>query len=172
MSSLKMGVIATAICAGAFVHVATAQQAPTQPKQQKMMPAGPTSAAVMKEIEQTLGFMPQWLRAVPEAQLPAFWEMLKFQMNPNTALDLKTKELVGLAVAAQIPCHYCVQFHTEAARRNGATDQQIREAVGMASTTRMASTMLNGTQIDEAQFRRDTQRMLKMDNKKPQAASR
>jgi AhpD family alkylhydroperoxidase len=99
--------------------------------------------------------------------------MKTFQMNPNTALDNKTKELIGLAVASQIPCQYCIYFHTEAARANGASEQQIREAVGMSAVVRMASTVINGTQVDNVQFRKDVQRMFKEGGKKPpQAAQR
>ena len=70
------------------------------------------------------------------------------------------KELIGLAVAAQIPCSYCIYFHTEAARLNGATDEQIAEAVAMAAITRHWSTVLNGMQVDEAAFRADTDEVL------------
>jgi AhpD family alkylhydroperoxidase len=118
--------------------------------------------ATMKDIETTLGFVPQWLKSVPASMLPAFWMELKsFQMSSETKLDQKTKELIGLAVAAQIPCEYCVAFHTESARMNGATDQEIQEAVGMAALTREASTLLNGMQIDKTQFRRDLDRMIR-----------
>ena len=70
------------------------------------------------------------------------------QLNPDTALDGKTKELMGLAVAAQIPCSYCVYFHTAAAKANGATDEEIKEAVAMAAIVRHWSTVLNGMQVD------------------------
>jgi len=118
--------------------------------------------ATLKDVESTMGFVPQWIKSVPPSMLPAFWMQLKsFQMSPDTKLDMKSKELIGLAVAAQIPCEYCVIFHTEAARMNGATDQEIQEAVAMAAITREASTLLNGLQIDKAQFRRDLDRMVR-----------
>jgi AhpD family alkylhydroperoxidase len=90
-------------------------------------------------------------------------------MNPNTALDVKTKELIGLAVAAQIPCEYCVYFHTAAARKNGATDQEIKEAIGMSSVTRMGSTILNGSQLDRMAFRKEADRMIQGDKVRSQA---
>jgi AhpD family alkylhydroperoxidase len=67
---------------------------------------------------------------------------------------------VGLAVASQIPCHFCVIGHTEFAKLNGATDAEITEAIAMASLTRTMSTLLNGLQIDEAQYRRDIHRLV------------
>lgn len=75
-------------------------------------------------------------------------------VNPKTALNGKTKELLGLAVAAQIPCQYCIYFHTEAAKLNGASDEEIKEAVAMAAIVRHWSTMLNGSQVDLATFKK------------------
>ena len=82
------------------------------------------------------------------------------QLNPATPLDGKSKELIGLAVASQIPCTYCIAFHTEAAKLNGATDQEIREAVAMAAITRHWSTILNGSLTDEAQFRKEVDQIV------------
>jgi len=98
--------------------------------------------------------------------------MKQFEMSPDTKLDMKTKELIGVAVAAQIPCRYCVQFHTAGARMHGATDQEIQEAVGMAAMTRMGSTLLNGMQIDEAQFKKDLDRMMRKGRQQASNANR
>ena len=140
-------------------------QAPTTSTRQPS--ANIQDTQTLKDVEATFGFVPQWIKQVPAALLPSFWMTLKnFQMSDQTALDKKTKELVGLAVAAQIPCEYCVMFHTEVARMNGASDQEIREAIGMAAVTREASTLLNGMAIDKAQFRRDLDRMVRTENKR------
>jgi AhpD family alkylhydroperoxidase len=147
-----------AIVATLIVGTATAQQ--QAPSSNNGAP--PSRAATLKDIEKTFGFVPQFFQKVPAAMLPAFWDSMKsFQMSTATKLDPKTKELIGLAVASQIPCDYCIQFHTEAARKNGANDQEIEEAVGMAAMTRMGSTMLNGLQVDPAQFRRDLDRIMR-----------
>jgi AhpD family alkylhydroperoxidase len=118
--------------------------------------------ATLKEIEAATGFVPDFIRQMPPALLPSFWDSTKsFEMNPNTALDGKTKQLIGLAVAASIPCDYCVLYHTEAAKAEGATKAQIQEAVAMAALTRQGSTLLNGLQIDHAQFKKDIDRLMK-----------
>ncbi len=128
----------------------------------RTVPATPQSTATIKAIETQLGFVPQFMRSVPPALLPMVWDsMSKFQMGPDTQLDNKTKELIGLAVSAQVPCDYCIMFHTEAARLNGASEQEIQEAVGMAAITREMSTMLNGLQIDKVQFKRDLDRIVR-----------
>jgi AhpD family alkylhydroperoxidase len=123
--------------------------------------SAPAQNPTYVEIEKTLGFVPDFFKGVPQTLLPAFWNSLaSLQMNPATKLDGKTKELIGLAVAAQIPCEYCIIFHTEVARLNGATDEEIKEAVAMSGVTRMASTVLNGNQTDKAQFKKDLQRIV------------
>jgi AhpD family alkylhydroperoxidase len=131
----------------------------------------PAAARARADIQSTLGFVPDFLQKTPETLLPGMWEELKtLQLNPRTALDGRTKELIGLAVAAQIPCRYCIVAHTEFAKLNGASEAEIGEAVGMAAVTRHWSTFLNGAQIDEARFRADVAKLI--DNAKRAAASK
>jgi len=119
------------------------------------------AASAYEDIERTLGSVPTFLRRFPEVGIAGAWrEMKAVQLNPETAISGKYKELIGLAVAAQIPCHYCVYFHTEAAKLNGASDEQVREALAMAAITRHWSTVLNGSQIDEAEFRKETDQII------------
>jgi AhpD family alkylhydroperoxidase len=100
------------------------------------------------------GFVPDFIKRIPDIALPSAWEEMKtLQMNPGTALSGKTKELIGLGVASQIPCEYCVYAHTAFAKLNGATDAEIGEAVALAGLTRNFSTFINGLQPDEAKFR-------------------
>jgi AhpD family alkylhydroperoxidase len=119
-------------------------------------------ASALRDIAQTLGMTPEFLKRFPDTARAGAWrEMRDVQMNPNTALPGKQKELIGLAVASQIPCRFCIIAHTEFAKLNGATDAEITEAVAMASLTRNFSTMLNGLQVDEGQFHRDVDRLVK-----------
>ena len=119
------------------------------------------AADTRAQIESALGMVPSMFDVFPEAGLPGAWdEFASVQLSPDTALDGRTKELLGLAVAAQIPCSYCVYFHTAAARANGATDEEIREAVAMAAIVRHWSTVLNGMQVDEAKFRAEVDQLM------------
>ncbi|TPL05035.1 MULTISPECIES: carboxymuconolactone decarboxylase family protein [unclassified Mesorhizobium] len=116
-----------------------------------------SAAAAYKDIQATLGSVPDMFKTLPDVAVAGAWAEIKgVQLNPNTALDGKTKELMGLAVAAQIPCQYCIYFHTEAAKLNGASDEEIKEAVAMAAIVRHWSTMLNGSQVDLATFKKQT----------------
>jgi len=110
-------------------------------------------AEVRAEVEKAFGFVPSFLLTVPPTAAASWWrQMADFQLSDKTALDGKVKELIGLGVSAQIPCHYCVLFHTEAARLNGASEQELQEAIFMAALTREGSTILNGAQLDEQTF--------------------
>ena len=58
-------------------------------------------------------------------------------------------------VSAQIPREYRIYFHTVAAKANGATDAEIREAVAMSGIVRHWSTVLNSMQVDLPAFKHD-----------------
>jgi AhpD family alkylhydroperoxidase len=87
----------------------------------------------------------------PKDALNPAWQEFQAVMGKG-ALDAKTKELIGLATAAQIPCRYCIYYHTQAAKSHGASDEEIREALASAALVRKWSTMLNGMEYDEASF--------------------
>ena len=89
---------------------------------------------------------PAWMKqTLPDQVLKPHVDEYLAVMNPTGALDGKTKQLIGLGVAAQIPCAYCVYAHTKAAKAAGATDAQIKEAIATAALVRFNSTMLNGS---------------------------
>jgi AhpD family alkylhydroperoxidase len=131
-----------------------------------------SAQATYRDIEQTLGSVPSFFKAFPESGIAGAWaEFKSLQLNPKTKLDGKTKELIGLAVAAQIPCQYCIYFHTAVAKANGATADEIREAVAMAAIVRHWSTVLNGMEVDLAGFKRETDTVLKAGADKARATN-
>ncbi len=112
--------------------------------------------AARTDITATFGAAPTFIGAVADAALPGLWQQTKLlELSADTALDAKTKALISLAVAAQIPCSYCVWIDTNTARQNGATDQEIGEAVALAGLTRNWSTIFNGMQVDMATFQKE-----------------
>ena len=130
-----------------------------------------SAKAAYADIQKTLGSVPGFFKAFPESGIAGAWSEFKsVQLNPKTALNGKTKELIGLAVAAQTPCQYCVYFHTAAAKLNGATDAEIREAVAMAAIVRHWSTVLNGMQVDLDGFKRETDTVLRLAAEKAKAS--
>lgn len=112
--------------------------------------------ATYKDIEATFGSVPGFLRLYPAAGLPGAWGMLKRSLLSNEGISTKERALIALAVSSQVPSAQCVEDYTKMAKENGATDAQIQEAVAMAAVTRAASTILNGSQIDLASFKKET----------------
>jgi AhpD family alkylhydroperoxidase len=92
-------------------------------------------------------------------------------MAANPWCPAKTSEWLP-SESAQIPCSYCVYFHTAAAKLNGATDEEIREAVAMSAIVRHWSTVLNGMQVDLAGFKRETDTVLRLAADKSKAAKK
>jgi len=129
--------------------------------------------AAYRDIEQTLGLLPGFFKAFPQSGIAGAWSEFKsVQLSPNTRLDVKTKQLIGLAVSAQIPCQYCIYFHTAVAKANGATDEEIKEAVAMAAMTRHWSTVLNGMEIDLDAFKKETDTVLRLAAERARSASK
>jgi len=106
-------------------------------------------------VEQMLGFVPTFMRQMPSATLPIAITGYTSLDTGETALPAKTKYLISLAVAAQIPCQYCIWADTLSAKAAGATDEEIGEAVGVAAMTRFWSTNFNGLQVDFATYQKE-----------------
>lgn len=114
-----------------------------------------------KDIEKTLGLVPKFFLLFPEEGISGAWSEFKgLQLNPHTALNGKSKELIGLAVAAQIPCEYCAYFHRAAAKLNGATDKEIQESLAASALARHWSAIFHGPEIDMQTFKQETNLMI------------
>jgi AhpD family alkylhydroperoxidase len=114
------------------------------------------AASAYRDIERTFGTVPPFVKAFPVfAIAPAWREIKDLELSQATQLDSKTKELIGVAVASQIPCRFCVSFHTESARMNGASDDELKEAIAVAALSRLWATVITGSLEDEPQFRRE-----------------
>lgn len=61
------------------------------------------------------------------------------------ALSNKTKQLIAVAVAHVTQCPYCIQGHTKAALRSGATAQELMEAVWVAAEMRAGGAFAHST---------------------------
>lgn len=52
------------------------------------------------------------------------------------ALDARTKQLIAVAVAHVTQCPWCIEGHVKSARREGASAEQIMEAIWVAAEMR------------------------------------
>ena len=60
-----------------------------------------------------------------------------FNLDTNAyaegALDVKTKELLGLVASAVLRCDDCVKYHLETSYKEGVTKEEMMEAMGIAT---------------------------------------
>ncbi len=89
----------------------------------------------------------------PDYALGPAMDLLGALEGDQSAIDFKTMQLIQLGVSAQIPCTYCVYYHTRVAKAAGATPDEIKAAVAAAADTRMWSTVLNGNAYDMEAFK-------------------
>lgn len=75
----------------------------------------------------------QGLRALKEAAPPALEGFNSFYQKVMTTgvLEVKTKELIALAVGVAVHCTDCVLLHTRGAVKAGATPEEVMEAASV-----------------------------------------
>jgi AhpD family alkylhydroperoxidase len=104
------------------------------------------------DLEATFGMVPPPLDSIPDDDVVSEWPTFKKYTVGDSEIPAQYRELMGLAVAANIKCPYCTHFHTAAARLHGATDAQLEEAFSLASFTARYSAMLHAMQMDLDEF--------------------
>ncbi len=65
-------------------------------------------------------------------------------------LDAKTRELITVAVAITLRCDGCITVHTDAARKLGATPEEIGEALGVAVSINAGAAIVYSTRVLDA----------------------
>lgn len=60
-----------------------------------------------------------------------------FNLDTNAyaagALDVKTKELLGLVASTVLRCDDCIKYHLETSHKEGITKDEMMEAMGIAT---------------------------------------
>lgn len=86
-----------------------------------------TSEELLKQVMDTMGYTG---KKTPEI-FDSFQNFNKTVMAPG-ALDLKTKELIAVALSLSSTCEWCITYHAKLALDNGATEEEILEAAFVA----------------------------------------
>jgi AhpD family alkylhydroperoxidase len=118
-----------------------------------------TYETTMNDIEATFGIVPGFLEGLPEEDLVNEWPTFKKYVVAETEIPAKYRELIGLAVAANTKCQYCLHFHRGAAQLQGATEEELAEISFLASTTARYSAMLHAQEYDLDTFKEETARI-------------
>src|SRR5216110_2215702 len=82
-------------------------------------------------------------KLAPEV-MKAFWAFDKAAVAPG-AIPVKYKELIAIAVALTTQCPYCIEIHSDNARKAGATEAEIVEAAMVAAALRAGAAVTHAT---------------------------
>jgi len=74
----------------------------------------------------------------------AFWAFDKAAVADG-AIPAKYKELIAIAVALTTQCPYCIDIHSNNARKAGATETEITEAAMVAAALRAGAAVTHVT---------------------------
>ena len=69
-------------------------------------------------------------------EIEAAFDTFSQRVFADGALPAKIKQLIAVAVAHVTQCPYCIKGHTKAALRQGATRQELMEAIWVAAEMR------------------------------------
>lgn len=114
------------------------------------------SKDIQQEMEEMLGQVPSWMELLAEPASEHSWGLFRDLEAGETELSAREKTLIGVGVAAAINCPYCTYFHKEDARLEGVTEDELEEAVNLASVTQYFSTILHGNEVDLDDFVTET----------------
>lgn len=106
----------------------------------------------LKDIETSLGIVPDFMKALPEDVLMADWPLMKKYVLGESKIPGKYREMIALAVAANLKCPYCELFHTGGAHLHGASDDELKEVYFLASFTTRWSAMIHAQHYDYEKF--------------------
>ena len=115
---------------------------------------------IYTEIKEAIGLVPGFFESMPDDSLEMEWDLFKrYELQEESKIPPKYRELIGIAAAAATGCWYCSNFHTGVAKLHGATDEEIQEAVHLAKFIAGWSAYLNGTIYDRDQFMKELQQI-------------
>ena len=90
----------------------------------------------------------QLRRAIPEVY--AGFGALHDSAFADGALEVKTKELIALAIGVVEGCDGCIASHAQAAARSGATRQEVAEAIGVTFLMKGGPATIHGPRAYDA----------------------
>ena len=91
-----------------------------------------------------LKLLPELKKLAPE-EFAGFVALDKIVGREGGAIPRKYRELIALGIALTTQCPYCLDVHTRAAKRAGATREEIAEVTFLAAALRAGAAATHGT---------------------------
>jgi|SRR5918996_1067681 AhpD family alkylhydroperoxidase len=106
----------------------------------------------IKEIENTLGTVPGFMKDTPRDLLPQMWPLFKKYQLGQSVIPEKYREMMMLAAAAAVKCPYCQTYHKEVSKMWGASDEELNELAVVVANTSFWSNILHTQNYDYNTF--------------------
>jgi AhpD family alkylhydroperoxidase len=87
------------------------------------------------------------------------WALMRRYHFGDSILPSKYRELIGLAVAANLKCPYCQAMHLAMAKGYGATEEELSELAFIASFTSRWSALIHTQNYDLDTFKEEAIRI-------------
>ena len=107
--------------------------------------------AYQSELSKTI---PQFAKLSPDSLKG--YQTLSAANSANSHLGEKTRQLVSLAVAVTTRCDGCITFHTDAALKAGASEEEIAEALGVAMAMNAGAALIYSLRVMDAVVAKST----------------
>jgi len=95
---------------------------------------------LLRERDGQVGLLLRVLRRRPEVFVPHVMRGARLYHAPK-AIDPKTAELAAVSAAAALMCEHCLEAHMRAARRKGASLEEIFDVLLIAGAVAESSTL-------------------------------
>ncbi len=113
----------------------------------------------IKDIENTFGILPEFMKNTPKDILPQMWPLFKKYQLGTSLIPEKYREMMMLAAAAATKCPYCQTYHKMAAKMFGATDEELNELAAVVAQTAFWSNLLHTQNYDLNKFVQELQQI-------------
>jgi len=117
-----------------------------------------TREEIYADVKKAFGLVPEFITRIPDNVLEYEWGTIKAVLFSDTALPIKDKYLMCLAVAASQQDLYCVYFFRGAAKLAGATEDELNEAGNLAMLIAGFGTLFASTGMTHEEFRQENDR--------------
>jgi AhpD family alkylhydroperoxidase len=85
------------------------------------------------------------MKVLAPADFTAWVNLDKIVGRQDGRVPVKYRELIAIAVAHTTQCPYCIEVHTKAAKRAGASKEEVTEAILLAAAVRSSGAAAHGS---------------------------
>lgn len=113
----------------------------------------------LKDIENTLGSVPGFMKNTPTDILTQLWPLFKKYQLGESIIPRKYREMMMLAAAAAVKCPYCQTYHKEVSKMWGASGDELNELAAVVALTAFWSNVLHTQNYEYDTFAKELKQM-------------